>query len=188
MPGIPGPEQKSDKGETQDSTSDEGWESSNELPDDKKEQDVEKSSSADGNGKILGTPTGNSNDRELDKALEVFDGEILSDRADIMTRANETAMDNEYERESEGPKNGQTGQTQGQIDQGTEPSNAPRARQAPTMTTASLPPASPAPPDIPDAKDDDVVARQLREAALGETDPELREKLWDEYRRYTDGR
>lgn len=32
--------------------------------------------------------------------------------------------------------------------------------------------------------DDDVVARQLREAAERETDPELREKLWEEYRRY----
>lgn len=40
------------------------------------------------------------------------------------------------------------------------------------------------PPDIPDGKDDDVVARQLREAAENEQDPELREKLWDEYRRY----
>lgn len=40
------------------------------------------------------------------------------------------------------------------------------------------------PADIPDGKDDDVVARQLREAAENEQDPELREKLWDEYRRY----
>ncbi len=40
------------------------------------------------------------------------------------------------------------------------------------------------PDDIPDAKDDDIIARQLREAAMKETDPELKEKLWDEYRRY----
>ena len=40
------------------------------------------------------------------------------------------------------------------------------------------------PPDIPDGKDDDIVARQLREAAETEQDPELREKLWEEYRRY----
>ena len=43
------------------------------------------------------------------------------------------------------------------------------------------------PPDIPAATDDDVLARQLREAAMNETDPELREKLWDEYRRYIEG-
>lgn len=35
--------------------------------------------------------------------------------------------------------------------------------------------------------DDDIVARQLREAAEKETDPELKEKLWEEYRRYKKG-
>ncbi|MCP5140777.1 MAG: hypothetical protein H6980_00325 [Gammaproteobacteria bacterium] len=40
--------------------------------------------------------------------------------------------------------------------------------------------------DIPDAGGDDVIARQLREAAENETDPELRAKLWEEYRRYKD--
>jgi hypothetical protein len=40
------------------------------------------------------------------------------------------------------------------------------------------------PADIPDGSDDDVVARQLREAAMNETDPELRERLWQEYRNY----
>jgi hypothetical protein len=40
------------------------------------------------------------------------------------------------------------------------------------------------PSDIPDGRDDDIVARQLREAAMKETDPELRERLWEEYRKY----
>ncbi|HNC69260.1 MAG TPA: hypothetical protein PKZ77_02120, partial [Pseudomonadales bacterium] len=44
---------------------------------------------------------------------------------------------------------------------------------------------APVPPDIPDGNADDVVARQIREAAMKEKDPELREKLWDEYRKYT---
>ena len=35
-----------------------------------------------------------------------------------------------------------------------------------------------------DASTDDVVARQLREAAEAETDPVLREKLWKEYQNY----
>ncbi len=43
------------------------------------------------------------------------------------------------------------------------------------------------PPDIPDGSDDDVVARQLREAAEKETDPELKKKLWEEYRKYKKG-
>ncbi len=44
--------------------------------------------------------------------------------------------------------------------------------------------ASAPPEDIPDGSDDDVVARQLREAAQKERDPELKRRLWDEYRRY----
>jgi len=44
-----------------------------------------------------------------------------------------------------------------------------------------------APPDIRDDSDDDVVARQLREAAEKETDPELKKKLWEEYRKYKKG-
>ena len=39
----------------------------------------------------------------------------------------------------------------------------------------------------PDGSDDDIVARQLREAAEQETDPELREKLWREYEAYKRG-
>jgi hypothetical protein len=43
------------------------------------------------------------------------------------------------------------------------------------------------PADIPDGSDDDLVARQLREAAEKETNPELKKKLWDEYRKYKQG-
>ena len=35
-----------------------------------------------------------------------------------------------------------------------------------------------------DKEDDDIVARQLREAAENETDPELKAKLWKEYKEY----
>lgn len=40
------------------------------------------------------------------------------------------------------------------------------------------------PPDVGDGRDDDLVARQIREAAMKEQDPAIREKLWEEYRRY----
>ena len=40
------------------------------------------------------------------------------------------------------------------------------------------------PRDRFDPKDDDIVARQLREAAEEETDSELKEKLWKEYEKY----
>ncbi len=40
------------------------------------------------------------------------------------------------------------------------------------------------PDDIPSMVDDDIIARQLREAAVVEDDPQLRERLWDEYRKF----
>jgi hypothetical protein len=55
----------------------------------------------------------------------------------------------------------------------------PGSRQASTSSSA--------PPGTPDGSDDDVVARQLREAAEKETDPELQKKLWEEYRKYKQG-
>ena len=51
---------------------------------------------------------------------------------------------------------------------------------APPTDAAKYPP----PADIPSGNDDDVVARQLREAAMREPDPAVREKLWSEYRKY----
>ena len=44
------------------------------------------------------------------------------------------------------------------------------------------------PADVGDGEDDDIVARQIREAAERERDPALREKLWEEYRRYKKSR
>ncbi|MCF6263318.1 MAG: hypothetical protein L3J24_07000 [Xanthomonadales bacterium] len=59
-----------------------------------------------------------------------------------------------------------------------------------TSSSAGRPSAgkpSSAPPGTPDGRNDDVIARQLREAAEQETDPELKRKLWAEYRRYKQG-
>jgi len=42
----------------------------------------------------------------------------------------------------------------------------------------------PPPEGIPSGNDDDVVARQIREAALFEPDPQLRKDLWEAYRKY----
>lgn len=43
------------------------------------------------------------------------------------------------------------------------------------------------PPDVGDGSDDDIVARQIRRAAESEADPALRDKLWEEYRKYKRG-
>ncbi len=40
------------------------------------------------------------------------------------------------------------------------------------------------PEDIPAANNDDAIAAQIRLAAEAETDPEIRKKLWNEYRKY----
>ena len=40
------------------------------------------------------------------------------------------------------------------------------------------------PDDIPSADNDSVLEAQIRQAAIEETDPELKKKLWNEYRRY----
>jgi hypothetical protein len=44
----------------------------------------------------------------------------------------------------------------------------------------------PVPEDVGDGRNDDIVLRQIREAALHEKDPVLRERLWEEYRRIRD--
>ena len=44
-------------------------------------------------------------------------------------------------------------------------------------------PTAPLPEDIDDGRGDNIVEQQIREAAMRETDPLLREKLWEEYRR-----
>jgi hypothetical protein len=62
----------------------------------------------------------------------------------------------------------------------------PRRRAASAVAPAGGGP-SKIPADIPDGRDDDIVARQIREAAMKETDPELRAALWEEYRRYKKG-
>jgi hypothetical protein len=40
------------------------------------------------------------------------------------------------------------------------------------------------PEDIPSADNDSVLQAQIRQAAMNEKDPEIRAKLWDEYRKY----
>ena len=40
------------------------------------------------------------------------------------------------------------------------------------------------PEDIPSADNDSVLEAQIRQAAIDEPDPELKKKLWNEYRRY----
>lgn len=124
-------------------------------------------------------------DAELDVALGEFDGVVLAGRQAAIGQENSRAGQT---RDS----NAQTGADSGGFDVppapsgvgsggGSSPSTAPNG---PVATSEPVEPVAPPPEDVGDGSDDDVVARQIREAALGEKDPELREKLWDEYRKY----
>ena len=71
-------------------------------------------------------------------------------------------------------------------DEATAEATAPQGR-APGKTQPQPAGPAPIPEDIPSPQGDDIVAKQLREAAAAEQDPALREKLWDEYKRYKQG-
>jgi hypothetical protein len=139
-----------------------------------------------------GTPSngdGTGGDGEFDKALEDFDGEIMAEREVIRARSNETAGASGSSipmpaSRGQGDGDGEGTATPGAVpgpDSPGGPMGVPRARSTPPAPVAG---AGQIPDDIPDATDDDIIARQLREAAMQETDPELKAKLWKEYQRY----
>jgi hypothetical protein len=187
--GLPGGGGDGEDGAGDGGDGDDGWQTSNQLP------------GAGGTSRIPPMPSerdrrrGSAGDEVLDGALEEFDGEILAEREVIRSRSNETAGTG-----GAGPQ-----QTGGEAS-GSLPGSETEGGGARTGGVADAPPmpggasgtsgsrgrSSPQPPsvvgqipdDIPDARDDDIIARQLREAAMAETDPVLKERLWDEYRRY----
>ncbi len=142
---------------------------------------------------------------ELDSALGTFDGAILAERdaaasddnADVDGNddaAGETTLDEESDDFGGGfsipamPAGAAPAAVSGKGNSngnGTQPARAGDNRKGDYQHASA---ADAVPADIPDGSDDDVVARQIREAAQRETDPELREKLWDEYRKYKKGK
>lgn len=148
-----------------------------------------------------GTMTAAERRRALDERLErgyaVFDGMILGERE--RAQADADAAGSSVMGTGAGGADGQGGAGSGS--DGTEgDSPIVIASNNTTGGAGAMPagtnarqgefdsrnaPTYPVPEDIPSGNDDDVVARQLREAAMREPDPELREKLWDEYRKYT---
>ncbi|MEJ2130683.1 MAG: hypothetical protein P8Y95_03460 [Gammaproteobacteria bacterium] len=143
-------------------------------------------------GNAEGQPGGQPRDLEgeFEKSLEDYDGKIMDERAIIIASANNRAGDRELPK----PPAGAAG-TDGEGGDGAPGSagglpGGARASGASDIPT-TLPPKNTTPgdydpvqvaripADIPPGDDDDVVARQLREAAMAEEDPVLREKLWD---------
>ena len=138
-------------------------------------------------------------ERVLADAMGDFDGRILDERATILARRGNAPGTIEAAGRSDGEGAGEADRRGGRDAAGRRPvppPPAPSSQEQPDGQSGSGTSRGsvgggevlPVPEDVGDGANDDVVARQLREAAMAETDPELREKLWDEYRRYVAGR
>jgi hypothetical protein len=158
------------------------WQTSNQLPSENGDEPADESGS--GQSSSDGTA---STESELQQVLSDLDGNIIEQRSILRGR-------NDVTENVLNPDSGEIGPAGA----GADATSAGPERSSQTSTRQNRPQISnrPAPPgergirvpkDIPDARDDDIVARQLREMAMQEEDEELREKLWEEYRRYKKG-
>ena len=139
-------------------------------------------------------------DGELDRALEDFDGLLLDEQERLDEQA---ALQSGGGTSGSGPGGGEGdggGGGDGQPPGGNESgdSGTPQAggttggrddggmagEGAGTGRTEGTGDRDAVPSDVGDGSDDDIIARQLREAAMNEEDPDLRERLWEEYRTY----
>ncbi len=175
--------------------SDEGWEKGSQLP----EVPVDITGGAGntdqtGGSNPDGVPgkKGSGAAGDLEEALEDFDGGIMAERSAIRDKAASTPN------AGGGNARGATGIARGGSKSGNsgvgggdgDGNNAPDMGALPDGPSAiSRAPGAPnrtagIPKDVDDARDDDVIARQLREAAMAETDPAIREKLWADYQKY----
>jgi hypothetical protein len=145
-------------------------------------------------------------DGQFDESIAVFDGMIIGERAAAQAAQDEFPGDDSVfdddsplfeeadiseDSDSQGsPTDGQEGDGglySGGGGDGTAGETASSRNGSRSGGINTNMPGGPVPSDIPDGSDDDIVARQIREAAMKEQDPVLREKLWDEYRKYKKG-
>ena len=132
---------------------------------------------------------------QFNDSLGEFDEKLLREQDRVKARKPLSASANSTGDGAAGGSDGEAGgeSAQGPADGEAEHEGQQSDQQGSDQTatgmrgTSSSGKQSTAPPDIPDGSDDDVIARQLREAAEKETDPELKKKLWEEYRRYKKG-
>lgn len=135
-------------------------------------------------------------DGELDVGLGEFDQRLLREQERLKAKATKSAGGGASGTGGDGGASSAGG---GANDSASDTGGTAGRDTASSGTSVEQPPGktagaagqqgggAPPPPDISSGRDDDIVARQLREAAEKETDPELRKKLWDEYRRYKQG-
>ncbi|MCP5179680.1 MAG: hypothetical protein H6994_07345 [Pseudomonadales bacterium] len=166
------------------------WDASNQLPE--LPGGGPSSGSSDPAG-TAGEPGKGGATGELDQVLQDIDGGIMAERGAIQSRADRTAGNSSAPDPSAVAGTGSGGnrpsggdRPSGGGDAAENDSGQPAPGRIPTVAKAPSAPGrlGGVPKDVADARDDDIIARQLREAAMAETDPEIREKLWEDYRRY----
>jgi hypothetical protein len=128
-------------------------------------------------------------EKTLEKSVDDFDGVIAEEQREISTVGRDTegfgggaAGGSRVGLGKQGSGGGQGG-GEGQGTTGNEAGSGATA-SVETMSEEEI--AARTPDDIPDLVSEDIVAKQLREAALAEDDPALRERLWEEYRNYNE--
>ncbi len=142
-------------------------------------------------------------DRELDDSLAAFDEMLLKEMGEIraeserkMTAMAEEAAAAAKRLKDKGVDGSSSSEEDDSEDQGKdEPDQGGSYEEAPATDSQDEQSRSnddanygkQAKPPRGSTQDDDIVARQLREAAEKETDPELKEKLWKEYEDYKRG-
>lgn len=145
------------------------------------------------NGEEGGSPRGKQGgrtgelDEELEKSLVIFDASILKARR-VLTDTAPPPSENDptggviVVGSSDEADEEVTGDVSipAVVQSGASPTESDMPEDI-NIATVSMP------QDIPDPQGDDIVAKQLREAAIAEVDTELKEKLWEEYRRYKAG-
>lgn len=142
-------------------------------------------------------------DAKLSGSLAEFDQLLLEEARKARARAPTRASAGGYGAESNGGAAGTRARKSGSDESSTTGVSASHEGSADPRPSGKGPgspggriegtdpgaagPTAARPPDVGDGSDDDIVARQIRRAAETEADPELREKLWDEYRKYKAG-
>lgn len=133
-------------------------------------------------------------DAQLNASLSDFDDRLLREQARIKAAAPRREASDSAEQDGGTSASGQrtAGQSASEW-QEPQPASASRNANQPSRRTgpyggggrqaaAGVPPAQ-----TLQGQDEDIVARQLREAAEQERDPELKKKLWEEYRKLRAG-
>ena len=147
---------------------------------------------------------------EFSKSLGEFDDMLLAEQQKVASHAPRTYEDrdgssrDQFETASgygNGSKNSGDSRTTGDSSKQAPTTEQSGAKQSPASSdvengsTRGAGVGSTQPSTLPPTAgnkdlsktDDDIIARQLREAAEQETDPEVKARLWEEYKKYKEG-